>query len=86
MNLVPILVGSLTNILVKMLMNALGEKQLAKILFSVLAYFAAKTANDTDDRLVSWAKTLYPDGDALEQHVEVPSPAFILEANTRPLE
>lgn len=99
MNFITILLGSVTNILVKMLMNALGEKQLAKILFSVLTYFAAKTATDIDDKLVTWAKTLYPDGETLEQHVEAPTPAvpaqtddsgtaaaFILSQNQAPLQ
>lgn len=80
--IVKIFGSALMNIGMRILMNAAGEKQLAKILFAVLAYFAAKTATDKDDKLVAWAKELYAEPEALEQDVST----FVLNQQNEPLQ
>lgn len=74
MQFIPILIASLTQIGLKMLMTAIGEKQLAKLLFGILSYFASKSATDKDDKLVVWAKSLYDGEDHVQAEVEVQAP------------
>lgn len=75
------LAGNLVKILMKMLMNAVGEQQLARILFTALNYFAAKTPSTKDDAMVRWAKDLYLN--QVELAVEVAD--YTQASNSEPL-
>jgi len=74
MQFIPILIASLTQIGLKMLMTAIGEKQLAKLLFGILSYFASKSATDKDDKLVVWAKSLYDGEDHVQAELALQAP------------
>lgn len=68
--LVTTLAKNLCSIFLKILLNSENEKTLADFMFKIAQNFADKTPNKTDDKIVSWAKSMYENSDHLNEQVQ----------------
>jgi hypothetical protein len=67
--MIKLICKALISIIFKIAFNAIAEKELANLLFTLAQHFADKTENKTDDKIVAWAKNLYDNSDQVQDEV-----------------